>query len=70
MEVGVKVWVEDLIQGQERHVSSAFLTFVAVDRAGGRVEIPPVIPESDEERRRYEEAGKRREYRLQMRRRN
>jgi len=50
-------------------VSSAFLTFVAVDRAGGRVEIPPVIPETDEEKRRYEEAGKRREYRLQMRRR-
>ena len=70
MEVGVKVWVEDLIQGQERHVSSAFLTFVAVDRAGGRVEIPPLIPETDEDKRRYEEAGKRREYRLQMRRRD
>lgn len=69
MEVGVKVWVEDLIRGEERHISSAFLTFVAVDRAGGRVEIPPVIPETDDEKRRYEEAGKRREYRLQMRRR-
>src|SRR5438067_8004239 len=34
MEVGVKVWVEDLIRGEEKHVSSAFLTFVAIDAAG------------------------------------
>jgi len=31
MEVGVKVWVEDLIEGGEQHVSSAYLTFVALD---------------------------------------
>lgn len=69
MEVGVKVWVEDLLRGEEKHVSSAFLTFVAVNPAGGRVEVPPVIPETEDEKRRYEEAGKRREYRLQTRRR-
>ena len=67
MEVGVKVWVEDLLTGADRHVSSAFLTFVAVDRKGGRVEVPPVIPESGDEKRRYEEAGARREYRLSQR---
>jgi len=68
MEVGVKVWVEDLIRGEELHVSSAFLTFVAVTKEGERVLVPPVIPETDDEKRRYERAGVRREYRLAHRR--
>jgi acyl-CoA hydrolase len=67
MEVGVKVWVEDLRSGDVRHTSSAYLTFVAVNERGQRVEAPKVLPETDEEKRRYEEAGRRREYRLQMR---
>ena len=70
MEVGVKVWVEDLLTGAEQHVSSAFLTFVAVDPKGlGRVEVPQVVPESDEEKRRFEQAGERRTYRIASRRR-
>ena len=64
MEVGVKVWVEDLLSGAEKHVSSAFLTFVAIARDGSRVPVPPVIPETPDEQRRYEQAGERREYRL------
>jgi len=44
MEVGVKVWVEDLIRGVQQHVSSAYLTFVAIDANGRGVEVPPVIP--------------------------
>ena len=68
MEVGVKVWVEDLIRGEELHVSSAFLTFVAVTKKGERVLVPPVIPETDDEKRRYERAGVRRELRLAQRR--
>jgi acyl-CoA hydrolase len=67
MEVGVKVWVEDLMTGEVKHTSSAYLTFVAVDREGNRVPVPPLIPETGEENRRYEEAGRRREYRLLMR---
>jgi len=67
MEVGVKVWVEDLPTGEMKHTSSAYLTFVALDEAGNRVEVPPVVPETEEERRRYDEAGKRREYRLALR---
>jgi acyl-CoA hydrolase len=63
MEVGVKVWVEDSIHGRRDHVASAHLTFVAVDGKGGRIVVPPVSPESDEERRRYEDAGRRREIR-------
>jgi acyl-CoA hydrolase len=69
MEVGVKVWVEDLIRGVQQHVSSAYLTFVAIDANGRGVEVQPVIPETDDEKRRYEEAGARREYRLSQRRR-
>lgn len=69
MEVGVKVWVEDLLTGEERHVCSAFLTFVAIDAAGNRIPVPQVIPETDDEKRRYEEAAARREHRLQQRRR-
>jgi acyl-CoA hydrolase len=68
MEVGVKVWVEDLIRGEELHVSSAFLTFVAVTKEGERVLVPPVIPETADEKRRYERAGVRRELRLAQRR--
>jgi acyl-CoA hydrolase len=68
MEVGVKVWVEDLIRGTQQHVSSAFLTFVAIDAAGRGVEVPPVIAETADEKRRYEEAGARRQYRLSQRR--
>ena len=64
MEVGVKVFVEDLISGQVRHTSSAYLTFVAIDAEGNRVPVAPVIPESADERRRYEEAGQRRARRL------
>lgn len=64
MEVGVKVWVENLVDGNVRHTSSAYLTFVALDRAGNRVVLAPVIPETEEERRRFDEAAERRAYRL------
>lgn len=63
MEVGVKVWVESYITGERRHVSSAYLTFVAVDRHGRKIAVPPVIGETDEEKRWYEDALRRRELR-------
>jgi acyl-CoA hydrolase len=61
MEVGVKVWVEHTIKGTLRHVASAYLTFVAVDPQGGRVRVPPLDPDTVEEKRRYNDAGRRRE---------
>jgi acyl-CoA hydrolase len=73
MEVGVKVWVENYIADSCEHVSSAYLTFVAVDAAGRKLKVPPVMPESEEQRRRYDDAGRRREIRraeLQRRRSN
>jgi acyl-CoA hydrolase len=67
MEVGVRVEVENLVTGGIQHTSSAYLTFVALDKGGSRLAIPPVIPETDDETRRYEEAEERRVYRLAMR---
>jgi acyl-CoA hydrolase len=64
MEVGVKVWVENLHTGQLKHTSSAYLTFVALSASGERVQLPPLHPETEEDQRRYEEAGERRAYRL------
>ena len=57
MEVGVRVQVENLITGERKHTSSAYLTFVAMDKSGRRVPIAPVIPETDEEKRRFARQG-------------
>jgi acyl-CoA hydrolase len=65
MEVGVKVYAENMrAQEEQRHVASAYLTFVALDKDRQKQRVPPLIAETDEQRRRYEEAGQRREYRL------
>jgi acyl-CoA hydrolase len=63
MEVGVKVWVENYRAEQSRHVSSAYLTFVAIDAAGNKVTVPPVVVETEDEKRRYDGALRRREIR-------
>ncbi len=63
MEIGVQVTVENYIADECKHVSSAYLTFVAVDAAGRHVKVPPVIPETEQQKRRYEDAGRRREIR-------
>ena len=67
MEVGVKVWVEDSNTGEVQHTSSAYITFVALENDGKPVPVAPVIAETDDEKRRFQEAGRRREYRLQAR---
>jgi acyl-CoA hydrolase len=66
-EVGVRVEVETLTTGEKKHTSSAYLTFVALSRDRQCVSIEPVIPETEDERRRYDEAGLRRAYRLELR---
>ena len=63
MEVGVKVMVEDVRQQKLRHVSSAYLTYVAVDREGKGLVVPELLCQTDHERRRWEDAGRRREMR-------
>jgi acyl-CoA hydrolase len=64
MEVGVKVFSENVRTGERRHTSSAYVTFVAVDEALNPHEVRPLILETDEDRRRYREAGERRKIRL------
>jgi acyl-CoA hydrolase len=63
MEVGVKAMVEDVEKQKLRHVSSAYITFVAVDRSGQGIVVPQLELETDHQRRRYEDAGRRREMR-------
>lgn len=67
MEVGVKVMTEKLLSGEQLHTCSAYLTFVALDTQGQAVPIAPVIPETDEEKLRFQQAGERRAYRLTTR---
>jgi acyl-CoA hydrolase len=69
MEVGVKVVTENLMTGERLHTCSAHLTFVALDEKGNAAAVAPVVPETEEEKRRFREAGERREYRLARRKR-
>jgi acyl-CoA hydrolase len=67
MEIGVKVFREDPLHGVQVHTSSAYLTFVAIDQYGKPLQVPPIIPCNNEDTRRFEEAGIRREQRLKNR---
>jgi uncharacterized protein (TIGR00369 family) len=67
MEVGVRVDAEDLLTGKTVHVSSAYLVFVAIGDDGKTARLPPLIAETDEERRRMAAAKVRRERRLARR---
>jgi acyl-CoA hydrolase len=66
MEVGVKVEVENIQTGEKKHANSAYLTFVNLDKYTGRpIIVPEIIPETPEEKRRFEEALIRRNKRLE-----
>ena len=67
MEIGVRVETENLVTGLRRHTNSCYLTFVAIDRNGKPVPVPPLKPETDDELRRFQAAKERRERRLQER---
>ncbi len=64
MEVGLKVFAEDIRTLERRHIFSAYFTFVALDETFRPTKVPPVIPETEDEKRRYEEAEMRRTKRL------
>lgn len=64
IEVGVRVEAENVRTGVVRHTASAYLTFVALDETGKPRPVPPLILETDEERRRNREAQDRRQVRL------
>ena len=67
MEIGVKVYAENFNEGKRVHTNTAYLTFVSVDIEGKPVKAIEAVPESDDEKRRYEEALQRREARLKER---
>ena len=67
MEVGVKVYAQNFRKGTKIHANTAYLTFVSVDNDGKPVEGIEGIPETKDEKRRYDEALQRRENRLKDR---
>ncbi len=67
MEVGVRIETEDLMSGEVRHTASAYLTFVALDEKGVPLALPPLLLESEDEKRRNQEARQRRTMRLEER---
>ena len=64
IEIGVRAETEDLLTGQIRHTASAYLTFVALSSNGRPIEVPGLILETEEEKRRNREACDRRDLRL------
>jgi acyl-CoA hydrolase len=64
LEVGVRVEVEDVMSGEQKHTSSAYLVFVALDDEGKPRPVPDVTPEGASQKRRQREAKIRREMRL------
>jgi acyl-CoA hydrolase len=67
LEVQVDVFSEEILTGRRRQTSRAYLTFVAISQDGGHVPVPPLLVETDEERRESEEAHTRRAERLKRR---
>jgi acyl-CoA hydrolase len=66
MEIGVRVDSENPLTGERTHTATAYTTFVALDDHGRPTPVPPLVPSSPEEKRRYEEARKRRESRVRL----
>lgn len=64
MEVEVNVEAENLLTGEKTHTNSAYLVFVALDQAGHPVEVPGLILETEEERRRWVQGAQRQADRL------
>src|SRR6202048_3235285 len=68
MEVGVEVFSENVLTGVRKHTTSAYVTFVAIDENTHQPKpVRPLILETSEEKRRYEEAAERRKTRLALR---
>jgi acyl-CoA hydrolase len=71
MEIGVEVYSENMLTGERKHTTSAFVTFVAIDEKTRQPKpVRPLIVRTKEEKRRFEEAAARRKARLALRARN
>lgn len=66
MEIGVRVESEDPLTGERTHTSTAYTTFVALDGNGRPAEVPPLALKTPDEKRRHEEAKKRRSARMRL----
>lgn len=64
MEVFIDVWVENTFSGEQKKCNEAIYTFVAVDQSGNPIDVPPLIPETPEEKQRYDSALRRRQLSL------
>lgn len=67
LEVGVRVETENVVTGRKAHASTAYLVFVALDSEGNKRQVPKLLAETEDERRRMREAKLRREARLARR---
>src|SRR5499425_1232858 len=68
MEVGVEVHSENVLTGERKHTTTAYVTFVAIDENTRRPKVvPPLVVKTAEEKRRYREAAQRRKVRLELR---
>lgn len=67
MEVGVRVEAEHILRSTRKHTASAYLTYVALDNRRRPTEVPKLICETEEEKRRFEDGKNRREERLKTR---
>jgi len=65
MEIGVRVEAENPLTGEVRHTGTCFLTYVALDKQHQPIPVPPLKPETEDEKRRWKEAEERRERRLE-----
>jgi acyl-CoA hydrolase len=70
MEIGIKVVTEDIRERAVRHTNSCYFTMVAVGDDGLPTPVPPLVPQTEEERQRYDAAQLRRELRQDMERRH
>jgi len=64
MEVFIDVWLEDRLSGEKLKCNEAIYTFVAVDQIGNPITVPELVPESEEEKKRYAGALRRRQLSL------
>src|SRR5499427_8785754 len=68
LEVGVEVYSENVLTGEKKHTTTAYVTFVAIDERTRKPKaVPPLIIKTEEEKHRFHEAGMRREVRLALR---
>lgn len=64
MEVFIDVWVENNMTGEKKKCNEAIYTFVAVDQLGHAINVPTLVPETEQEKQRFESALRRRQLSL------